>query len=224
MIVLENKNLLNYNWNKIESYSEEEITYFLYLENIPKEAIARIRRIDKSEVERHIISGKIKYRYLAKAKNSKELLELLTKAGKDDKLSLLTSLEGTSKDSLIGYIKENYIDIMGKDKETAIWIIGELKREDCIELLTKATVHKFINVRRMAVSALGKIGSAKGEILLLRALEDENPQVVAYAIKALKKINSERARDKIEDILNKTKNNSIKLACNTYLGIESHKG
>lgn len=214
---MENKNLLNYDWNMIDNYSEEEITYFLYLENIPKDAIARIRRIDKSEVDRHIISGKIKYRYLVKAKSSKELLELLTKGGKDDKLSVITSLDDEAKNSLINYIKENYINIMGKDKETAIWIIGELKREECIDLLMKATVHKFINVRRMAVSALGKIGSEKGELALLRALEDENPQVVAYAIKALGKIKSKKSIDKIKNLLYKTKNNSIKNACEIFL-------
>lgn len=201
----------------IDNYSEEEITYFLYLEDIPKDAIARIRRIDRSEVDRHIISGKIKYRYLVKAKSSKELLELLTKGGKDDKLSVITSLDDEAKNSLINYIKENYINIMGKDKETAIWIIGELKREECIDLLTKATVHKFINVRRMAVSALGKIGSDKGELALLRALEDENPQVVAYAIKALRKIKSKKSIDKIEKLLYKTNNNSIKNACEVFL-------
>ncbi|MHC1682359.1 MAG: HEAT repeat domain-containing protein [Clostridiaceae bacterium] len=217
---MESKNLLNYNWNSIDQYSDEEITYFLYLESIPKAAIARIRGINISEVERHIISGKIKYRYLAKAKNCKELLEMLTSGGKDDKLALLESLTDEVKDSLINYIKENYINIMAKDKETAIWIIGELKREECIDILTKAIVHKFINVRRMAVSALGKIGSKKGEILLLRALEDENPQVVSYAIKSLKKINSEVARDKIKKIYSTTSNNSIKNACEKFLNNE----
>lgn len=217
MIGLQSENLINYNWNMIENYCEEEITYFLYLDNIPKNAIAKIRRIDKSEVERHIIAGKIKYRFLEKAKNSKDLLELLTKGGKDDKVALLESLDEVSKELLINYIKENYIDIMGKDKETAIWIIGELKREDCIELLTKAAVHKFINVRRMSVSALGKIGSEKGELVLLRALEDENPQVVAYSIKALTKIKSERAADKIKKLFHKTQNGSIKHACEIFL-------
>ncbi|MCS4464274.1 HEAT repeat domain-containing protein [Clostridium botulinum] len=71
------------------------------------------------------------------------------------------------------------------------------KDEEGIDILLKASVHKFINIRRMAVSALGKIGSIKGETVLIRALEDENSQVVTYAIKALNKIKSTKAKEKL---------------------------
>jgi len=104
-----------------------------------------------------------------------------------------------------------------KDKQAAVWILGELKDEEGIDILLKASVHKFINIRRMAVSALGKIGSIKGEAILIRALEDENSQVVTYAIKALKKLKSIKAKGKIIYIKNTTDKDYILKAVDEYL-------
>ncbi len=88
-----------------------------------------------------------------------------------------------------------------KDKEAAVWIIGELKEVSCLDILIKASVNKYINVRRMAVSAMGKMGDIRAEGALLRALGDENPQVISYAIKSLGKIKSEKAITKIKYII-----------------------
>lgn len=210
------KGLINYSWDKVKEYSEEEITYFLFLDGFSKEAIAKIRKLDRTQVDNHLITGKIKYRFLAKAKSSKELLELLTFAGKDDKLSLLLALDDEKKRGLLNFIKDNYTKTIGKDKETAIWIIGELKDEASIDILIKASVHKYINVRRMAISAIGKLMSKKGETALIRGLSDENPQVIAYAIKALSKINSLNAKEKIEELSKKSSNEAVLRACERY--------
>lgn len=85
-----------------------------------------------------------------------------------------------------------------KDKEAAVWIIGELKEKSCLDILIKASVHKYINIRRMAVSAMGKMEDVRAEGALLRALGDENPQVISYAIKSLGIIKSEKAITKIK--------------------------
>ena len=102
-------------------------------------------------------------------------------------------------------------------KETALWIIGELKAEEAMDVLIKGAVHKFVNVKRMALSAMSKIGSKKGEAAVLRALSDENPQVVAYAIKALTSISPDEHSDKIEDIRMNSNNKGICAACDGYL-------
>ncbi|MPN15293.1 hypothetical protein SDC9_162623 [bioreactor metagenome] len=104
-----------------------------------------------------------------------------------------------------------------RDKETAIWIIGELKETGCNEILTKASVHKFVNVRRMAISAMRKINDKSFERALIRALEDENPQVLLYAIKGLAEIKSDFAKGKILDILQKTDKEYLKKACEVFL-------
>lgn len=205
------------NWDDIESYSDEEITYFLFLEGKSVNAICKIRNLDKSIVQKHIVEGKIKYRLLAKSSNEKELIHNISKAGKMDKLDIINSLDEDTKHRLIQYIKNNYVDMYSRDKETAIWIIGELKERECNEILTKASVHKFVNVRRMAISAMRKINDKSFERAFIRALEDENPQVLLYAIKGLTELKSELAKGKIAYIMENTDKEYLRKACKDFL-------
>lgn len=181
------------------------------------ESICKIRNLDNSIVQKHIIDGKIKYRFLAKSNDPSELFMSIAKAGKEDKIYFLNSLLEDNKNKLVGLIKTSYTDMMPKDKEAAVWIIGELKEISCIDILIKASVYKFINVRRMAVSAMGKIGDVRAEGALLRALEDENPQVISYAIKSLGKIKSEKAIKKIKYIQDNTDKSYIIDAAEKFL-------
>ncbi|WP_251860896.1 HEAT repeat domain-containing protein [Clostridium sp. Marseille-Q2269] len=212
-----NKNLVDIDWNNINKYSQEQITYFLYLEGKNIEALIKIRNLDKATIKKHILDGKIKYGILAKSSNVEELFKQLSNSGKQDKIDVINGLEDKIKNDLIYFIKNNYGDMYPKDKQAAVWILGELKNEDGIDILLKASVHKFVNIRRLAVSALGKIGSIKGEGILIRALEDENSQVVTYAIKALNRIKSTKAKEKIMYIKNKTDKQYILKAIDEYL-------
>ncbi|QBD87922.1 HEAT repeat domain-containing protein [Clostridium tetani] len=211
------KGLLKVDWNNIEKYSDEEITYFLFLEGKNIDTLCKIRNISKEEVQNHIIHGKIKYSFFVKSQDEKELLKNIGKAGKLDKLSLLQSLEEDIKKNLLNYVKNNYADMPPKDKETAIWIVGELRAINCRDILLKGSVHKFINIRRMAISAMGKIANKDFEVPLMRALDDDNPQVVLYAIKALGKIDSKKAINKIKILEEKWDKNYIKNACENYI-------
>ncbi|QGU95013.1 HEAT repeat domain-containing protein [Clostridium bovifaecis] len=211
------KGLVKFDWNEIEDYSDEDITYFLFMEGKNIESICKIRNIDRTTVQNHIIEGKIKYRFLAKSKNSQEFFEAIKSAGKRDKIEVLNSLDETNKKKLIQFIRDNYTDMYPKDKEVMVWILGELRDIGSLDILIKASVHKFVNIRRMAVSAMGKIESEKCEVALIRALEDDNYQVVMYAIKALEKIKSVKAKMKIEHIKNTTKKEYLKVASEKYL-------
>ncbi|GAB5989947.1 HEAT repeat domain-containing protein [Clostridium tetani] len=204
-------------WNNIEKYSDEEITYFLFLEGKNIDTLCKIRNISKEEVQNHIIHGKIKYSFFVKSQDEKELLKNIGKAGKLDKLSLLQSLGEDIKKNLLNYVKNNYADMPPKDKETAIWIVGELRAINCRDILLKGSVHKFINIRRMAISAMGKIANKDFEVPLMRALDDSNPQVVLYAIKALGKIDSKKAINKIKILEEKWDKSYIKNACENYI-------
>ncbi|MCJ7690581.1 MAG: HEAT repeat domain-containing protein [Clostridiaceae bacterium] len=211
------KGLLDIDWQCIGNYSEEEISYFLFLEGKSMESICKIRNLDNSIVQKHIIDGKIKYRFLAKSNDPSELFISIAKAGKEDKIYFLNSLLEDNKSKLVELIKTSYTDMMPKDKEAAVWILGELKEVSCIDILIKASVYKFINVRRMAVSAMGKIGDSRAEGALLRALGDENPQVISYAIKSLGKIKSGKAITKIKYIHDNTDKKYIIDAAENYL-------
>lgn len=209
--------LVKYNWDFIENYSEEEITYFLSLEGKSIEAIGKIRNIDRATVQKHIINCKIKYRFLAKSTNIEELFKALIKAGKSERVYVMNSLDKVNRAKLIDFTKRNYIDLPLKDKESAIWIIGELRAEEGLDLLIKATVNNHVNIRRLSVSALGKIANEKGEMALIRALNDSNSQVVSYAIKSLQKLKSKKASERIKEILNTSDKPYVQKACEEYL-------
>jgi len=211
------KSMVNVDWNKIDTYSDEEISYFLFLENKSLDAICKIRKLDKNTVQNHIISGKIKYRFLVKSSNISELFMSLVKAGKDDRILFIKSLDDIKKKQLIRYIRENYSNMSIKIREKAIWILGEFKNTDDIDILIKASVNNSVNVRRMAISAMNKTNSIKCEDALMRALEDENPQVVLYAIKALKNLKSRKAIVKIKDIKKITKKDYILREIENYI-------
>ncbi|KEI03795.1 HEAT repeat domain-containing protein [Clostridium botulinum] len=211
------KGLVELDWNKIDKYSNEDITYFLFVEGKSIDSICKIRNIDRTTVQNHIIEGKIKYRFLTKSKDSKEFFATISKAGKADKIQVLASLNKENKIKLIKFIKNNYKDMYPKDKESAVWILGELKDIEGLDILMKASVHKFVNVRRMAVSAMGKLENTKCEVALIRALDDENAQVIMYSIKALEKIKSLRAKEKIMKIMNSTSKEYLKRAALIYI-------
>lgn len=208
--------LINFKWDNIDNYTNEQISYFLFLEGKSIDAISKIRNINRETVQKHIIEGKIKYRFLAKSRTPKELLGSIARAGKYDKISLISNIDKKNKDVLLTYIREKYVEMQGKDKETAIWILGELKDNHCKDILIKASVHKYVNVRRMAVSAMGKINDTSFESTLLRALEDINPQVISYAIRALIKMNSPIAANKINSIKQSTDKDYLKRLCDDY--------
>lgn len=209
--------LANFDWKELDKLTDEDITYFLSLEGKTVEAICRIRKMDREEVQRHIIEGKVKYRFLVKSKNEEQLFLTLCSAGKQDKLSVLQSIDNDNKEKLIAYIRKQYADMSSKYKETAIWIIGELKAVSALDILNKATVHKHVNIRRMAVSAMGKLGEKASEIPLIRAIDDENPQVAMYAIKSLTKIKSNKAYDKVKQIYMNSTKEYLKKAAEEYM-------
>lgn len=192
--------LVDIDWRYINKYSEGEISYFLFLEGKTMEAICKIRNLDNAIVQKHIIDGKIKYRFLVKSNDPSELFKSIAKAGKEDKIYFLNSIGEDNKNKLTSLIKTSYAEMFPKDKEVAVWILGELKEVSCLDILIKASVSKHINIRRMAVSAMGKMEDSRAEGALLRALGDENPQVISYAIKSLGKIKSEKAISKVKYI------------------------
>lgn len=214
--VLNTGGMLNIQWSEIDNYTEEDITYFLFLEGKSIDSLCKIRNLNREIIQKHILDGKIKYGILAKSSNEKELFETISKAGKLDKVETLKFLDEVSRKKLINFIRDNYGDMKTKEKENAVWILGEIGDRQVMNILIKACVHNHVNVRRMAVSAAGKIGDIAMEPIAIKALEDDNPQVVMYAIKALIKLKSRKAEDRIKGLCNKTDKEYIKKAAEEY--------
>lgn len=209
--------LVKFDWNFIDTYTEEEISYFLTLEGKSLDVVAKIRNLDRATVQRHVINAKIKYRYLVKSNSMEDLFKSLSGAVKDERIRVLNSLDKVNKEKLIHFLLSSYMDLTLKEKEAALWIMGEVKNERCIDILIKATVNNHVNIRRMSISALGKIGDKKAERALIRALDDANGQVVTYAIKALKRINSDEAKNKINELMKTAEKEYVKKACENFL-------
>jgi FOG: HEAT repeat len=208
--------MININWSDIAHYSDEDITYFLFLEGKSIESLSKIRNLNKETIQKHVLDGKIKYGILAKSNDEEELFQVISKSGKQDKIEALKYLNDLNKNKLVQFIRDNYADMKTKDKENAVWILGEIGDKRVLDLLIKASVHNHVNVRRMAVSAVGKIGDKDMERIAIRALEDQNPQVVMYAIKALIKIKSENAVEKIKEVYEKTEKDYVKRTAEEY--------
>ena len=211
--------LVEYNWEKIEEYNDSEISYYLFLEGKSLEAISKIRNISRETAQKHIIEGKIKYRLLASSKNTQELITSISKAGKNDKQFFLSNLDEKNTQTILKYIRDCYVEMHGKDKETAIWILGELKDISSKDILIRASVHKFVNVRRMAISAMGKINNVEFENALKRALDDENPQVISYSLKALIKMKNSNAEEKVKKLFITTEKEYLKKLCEDYFSM-----
>lgn len=85
--------------------------------------------------------------------------------------------------------------------EQRVVALGERGSPDDVSELIAALEHSSGNVRRLAASALGKIGDPRAVEPLLTLLADEmKPQVRQYIIKALGKIGDPRARPILERI------------------------
>ncbi len=209
--------MIDIDWNKIDDYDDEDITYFMFLEGKSIDALCKIRNLAKETVQMHVLNGKIKYGILAKSYDVRRLFEIMVSTAKQDKVDTLKSLNDQDKNKLIEFIRHNYADMSIKYKETAVWILGEIGDKSVIDVLSKASVNNHVNVRRMSVSALGKIGDKSSEDILIRALDDSNPQVIMYSIKALLKIKSSKAREKVKKVYETTDKEYLKVSAQIYL-------
>ena len=87
------------------------------------------------------------------------------------------------------------------DRTRRVVELGEAGSPSAVPELSAALKDPNGNVRRLAASALGKIGDARAVIPLLALLEQEQkPQVRQYAVKALGKIRDPRAQPMLQEI------------------------
>lgn len=212
--------LIKIQWDNIAELSSEEVSYYLYLEGKSAEAISVIRNISLETAKTHIINGKIKYGIIAKCKDIPQLFNMFLTSSKADKTGIVEYLDSNLKEELAKYISGRYADMLPKEKETAVWCLGELKSKSGYNVLVRASVHKFINIRRLAMSAMGKIGDIYFEDALINSLEDINPQVVLYSIKALSRLSSKKAYVKISNIHKNGEKEYLREAAGKWLELQ----
>lgn len=215
------KGLLEFDWNDAALFCTEDISYFLYMEGKSPSVISTIRALDISTVQQHLILGKIKYRVLVKSKDIEEFYSNIIAIDKKDRILTLENLSSKFRGRLIEYIIDEISNFSVKEKENALWLLGEMKEQRGYDLLIKASVSKFVNLRRIAISAMGKTGDLTFENALLRALEDENNQVILYSLKALIKIKSSIGTTKVKKMLESPQTDQIVRTAREYLSLFS---
>ncbi|HLR35245.1 MAG TPA: HEAT repeat domain-containing protein [Tissierellales bacterium] len=187
-------------WNNIKNLKEHYITYLLYKEGKSIDTISIIRRLDKKQVENHIIKTKIELNTRRKKKPDK-LISIISMS-KDRRVRYLEKISEKDKDDLAAEIYKRYVSFKNyEDRMILIWLIGELRNEKLLPLLRMELSSNNGNLRRLSCSALGKIGNKDTKEWLENVLNDSNAQVRQYSAKALGNIGDEESIKLLEPLL-----------------------
>ena len=174
-------------WVNVEEYEDCFISYLLFQEGKTIELIGKIRNKNKAVVEKDIIKSKA-YLHQKRQKEDDRLLNIIS-MDKSRRIEKLESLSGDDKGFLIEEIYNRYTSFKdSEDRVILIWLIGELDSDKLLPFLKMELNSKIFNQKRLACSALGKLKRSETRYWLYPFIDDENPQVRQYAVRALKDI------------------------------------
>lgn len=109
----------------------------------------------------------------------------LTFVSGDQRLLKAARAEGLPIENPFDYVAHDLAGMTARELAHAIWQLGGRADPAAVPFIIPCLQHTDGNVRRMAASALGKIGSVAAVPALIDALQDAKPQVRQYAAKAL---------------------------------------
>ena len=194
-------------WENIDSLSDSEISYLLHREGKDINTICKIRNKNRSEVEKHIIECKVKYRVFEGTGKADDIAKKLMRYSKEERVNALNIMPEEEKKKIEELAIDKLFESNRDECMFYIWLLGELKSRGSVPALITFLRCSDGNIKRMCCSALGKIGDIRAENALFQCLEETRPQVKEYAIKALGKLKSKKSITKINEIL---KNSSEK--------------
>lgn len=191
-------------WECIKEKEDFYISYLLYKEGKTIELISLIRNISKEEAGIHIIKAKDIIRNNSKEKENKKNLDYILSLDKEKKIDFINSIE---VDNQIEIKRELYRRMTQEknieDLIAMIWISGEFKDEKFLKIIHQYSFHLNGNIRRIAYSAMKKIGSTESLDYLHRGIIDKKPQVRQYAAKTLEIIGNEESLKKLKNLMDK---------------------
>ena len=106
------------------------------------------------------------------------------------------------KNQVAEKIYELYEELSGQNRVKFVCLMGDMQAESAVGMLTKALQDEDGNVRRLAASALGKIGDRAAAPNLIACLDDPKPQVRQYIIKTLETLADASAIEPLRRIAN----------------------
>ena len=180
-------------WENIDNLEDYFITYLLYEKSLTVPQISRIRNKSIEDVNEDLISAKLSLRKARSEKDSeeKDILKFYMCLSKEDRIAFLKKL---GEEEMIDLKRKVYKGILNienvDDLIVLVWTAGELKDSRFLNILYPLTERNHANLRRIAYSAIGKIGCEESSYVLELGLLDKNPQVRQYCAKYLGDIGS----------------------------------
>lgn len=87
------------------------------------------------------------------------------------------------------------------DLMVLVWAAGEFRDARFLDILYPITEKKHANIRRIAYSAIGKIGSTSSSNIMEMGLSDTNPQVRQYCAKSLANLGTKDSIKILENLI-----------------------
>ncbi|WFD09307.1 HEAT repeat domain-containing protein [Tepidibacter hydrothermalis] len=188
-------------WENIDQLEDFKITYLLYQEGKNIEQISKIRNMKIDDVNRDIIKYKQFLNHIRN--NNKTIIDILLEEDKDSRIDIINSLNENELNNVKKLLyKRILVEKNVEDFMILLWICGELKDCRLLDIVHTYSKHPHGGVRRMAYSAMGKLGSDKSIDYLHKGLIDAKPQVRQYAAKSLCKIGNEVTLKKLKNLIN----------------------
>lgn len=171
-----------------------DIVYNLYKYGMTVQDISNVLGIDINLIQKYILDSKLKTT-LALTNNetvNENILKNLISIDRTKRNSIIANLSDEGKELLFkeinDYFKNENLNV--EDVMSVLWIIGELRTDKFNTILKNKSLSYNGNIKRMAISAMGKVLDPSFEPYLKQCCKDSKPQVRSYAIKAYSKLNS----------------------------------
>lgn len=190
-------------------------TFALFQQGLSLSEIAAQRELAESTIYTHLArlvgEGKVELGQIVPAEIEAQVLEAVETVGSAAQLTpLKTILPHEISYDQIRCVLAAHPELpaasptvpAAETPEQRVVALGKSGDPEQIPELAAALEHENGNVRRLAASALGKIGHPRAvEPLLALLARETQPQVRQYAIKALGRIGDPRARTRLEQIV-----------------------
>ena len=169
-------------WENIDNLEDYFITYLLYEKSLTVPQISRIRNKSIEDVNSDLIKAKLSLRESKKSDaGEKDIIQYYLTLSKDERKAFI---EKMGEDEIIDFKRKVYKGILNlenaEDLMVLVWTAGEMRDSRFLNILYPLTEKRHSNMRRIAYSAIGKIGCDESSYILELGLSDKNPQVRQY--------------------------------------------
>ena len=191
-------------WENVDDLEDYFITYLLYTDSFTVPQISKIRNITEKSVDDDLILAKTRLRELRKSSNKQEndIIERYLALSKDDRLDFIFNMPIEKLEPFKRKIYKSILKIDNVDDlMVLVWTVGELKDERFLNIIYPLLEKKHSNMRRIAYSAIGKIGNTDSCRYLEMGLSDSNPQIRQYCAKYLGNIGNQNSLRILENLV-----------------------